>query len=163
MKSAQAFVAICIACAAASHDARPNLLRVHLTKRTQNTFSRGTAPANACQARVTGCWTVREKADLPLRDFADEQCKPSVLSSFSSCVSRMPETHCTECEVHIADIGEVGLGEPEQKFKVLLDTGSSDLWVPSINCTADAACLSHSKYVSQKSKTYQARLFITML
>lgn len=48
--------------------------------------------------------------------------------------------------------GEVSLGNPEQKFNVIFDTGSSDLWVASVKC--DSSCGRHAKYDSSKSSTY---------
>lgn len=50
--------------------------------------------------------------------------------------------------------GQISLGTPAQKFEVIFDTGSSDLWVASSKC--DSSCGRHSKYNSAKSSTYVA-------
>jgi len=54
--------------------------------------------------------------------------------------------------LQIAWVGNITIGTPPQSFAVILDTGSSNLWVPSIQCNF-AGCVGKHKYNSSASST----------
>ena len=50
--------------------------------------------------------------------------------------------------------GNLDIGTPAQSFDVVFDTGSANLWVPSITCRA-AGCLKHSRFNGNASSTFE--------
>ncbi|XP_066111252.1 cathepsin E isoform X2 [Saccopteryx bilineata] len=51
--------------------------------------------------------------------------------------------------------GTISIGSPPQNFTVIFDTGSSNLWVPSVYCTSPA-CKTHARFYPSRSSTYSA-------
>ncbi|KAI5107358.1 nothepsin, partial [Silurus meridionalis] len=59
------------------------------------------------------------------------------------------------CTLQVAYFGKVGIGSPPQYFYLHFDTGSSTLWVNSVNCKSDA-CRSHTLFNPHKSSTFSS-------
>ncbi|XP_047697166.1 cathepsin E isoform X2 [Prionailurus viverrinus] len=51
--------------------------------------------------------------------------------------------------------GSISIGSPPQNFTVIFDTGSSNLWVPSVYCMSPA-CKTHARFYPSQSNTYSA-------
>ncbi|XP_062432141.1 pepsin A-like [Rhea pennata] len=51
--------------------------------------------------------------------------------------------------------GTISIGTPAQEFTVLFDTGSSNLWVPSVYCSSEA-CTNHKRFNPADSSTFES-------
>uniref|UniRef100_A0A663LYS0 pepsin A n=1 Tax=Athene cunicularia TaxID=194338 RepID=A0A663LYS0_ATHCN len=49
--------------------------------------------------------------------------------------------------------GTISIGSPAQEFTVIFDTGSSNLWVPSVYCSSPA-CTNHNRFNPADSSTF---------
>lgn len=76
---------------------------------------------------------------------------PSALRLFLTSILPLPMSNEQESLYYI----EAELGTPGQEFNLMVDTGSANLWVPSVNCYS-MPCWTHNTYDSSQSSTYHA-------
>ncbi|TUC86171.1 Pepsin A [Bagarius yarrelli] len=80
--------------------------------------------------------------------------------ALSECYIRFTQSYAVgyESMTNDADLsyyGVISIGTPPQSFQVIFDTGSSNLWVPSVYCSS-AACNNHARFNPQQSSTFKA-------
>nr|XP_006110349.2 pepsin A-like [Pelodiscus sinensis] len=71
--------------------------------------------------------------------------------SFGDQFATEPLTNYMDVEYY----GTISIGTPAQNFTVIFDTGSSNLWVPSIYCSS-LACTNHNRFNPSDSYTYES-------
>ncbi|KAI9027388.1 aspartic peptidase domain-containing protein [Phycomyces nitens] len=63
-------------------------------------------------------------------------------------------------DLDICELGiDIEIGSPPKKYLLLFDTGSSDTWIPSHDCTPTQGCHSKNGYNPAESSTYNPTSF----
>ncbi|XP_027387949.1 pregnancy-associated glycoprotein 1-like [Bos indicus x Bos taurus] len=86
-----------------------------------------------------------------LNNFLKEQAyRLSQISSRGSNITIHPLRNIMD----MVYVGKITIGTPPQEFQVVFDTGSSELWVPSVFCPS-SACSTHIRFRHLESSTFQ--------
>ncbi|SPP78664.1 lysosomal aspartic protease-like [Drosophila guanche] len=89
------------------------------------------------------------------RKYNPVQSSLSTNSSSSSTTASNYSIESLENLMNFQYFGSISIGTPPQTFMVQFDTGSANLWIPSVNCLS-LDCFNHRQYFSGDSTTYQA-------
>ncbi|XP_006875106.1 PREDICTED: pepsin F-like [Chrysochloris asiatica] len=89
-----------------------------------------------------------------LKDFLEKHPHSAIYKYFDNPQIEAISSEPLRNFLDLAYIGTIGIGTPPQDFDVIFDTGSTDLWVPSIYCFSPA-CTNHNAFNPLLSSTYQ--------
>ncbi|XP_030418498.1 pepsin A-like [Gopherus evgoodei] len=113
------------------------------------------------QCRVTKVPLQKGKSlrqNLKEHGLLEDFLKKNPYNPASKYFPRLANDAASETLTNYMDVeyyGTISIGTPAQDFTVIFDTGSSNLWVPSVYCSS-AACTNHNRFNPSDSSTYEA-------
>uniref|UniRef100_A0A9L0IEJ4 Pepsin A n=1 Tax=Equus asinus TaxID=9793 RepID=A0A9L0IEJ4_EQUAS len=90
-----------------------------------------------------------------LADFLKQHPRNPASKYFPKEAATLAATEGLENYMDEEYFGTISIGTPAQEFTVIFDTGSSNLWVPSVYCSS-LACSDHNRFNPEDSSTYEA-------
>lgn len=106
-------------------------------------------PAAVRRNRLMGYDGIEAHAAAVAQAEADDD-EPALLKR--STAKKTGKASLTDYADEMLWTGDITIGTPAVSYTVDFDTGSADLWVPSVSCTS-AACTSHTSYNPSKSSS----------
>ncbi|KAK9515430.1 hypothetical protein VZT92_026079 [Zoarces viviparus] len=92
------------------------------------------------------------RQDLQEKGLWDEYRKQNPYNPMAKFYQSGSESMTNDAD--LSYYGMISIGTPPQSFSVIFDTGSSNLWVPSVYCSSQA-CKNHRRFNPPKSSTFQ--------
>jgi cathepsin D len=127
-------------------ESKKSTLRSHIMHRNRHTQQQtGRSASHQISAHVV-------PAPHENNDHVTDKLNGKVADAAPNHPVRFYQLHLVDIS-NSQDIGKIGVGTPPQYFDVIFDTGSSNLWINSVDCQ-DEACVIHHQFDHDRSNSY---------
>ncbi|ORX38818.1 aspartic peptidase domain-containing protein [Kockovaella imperatae] len=119
-------------------------------------FSKSSSSSSSSAIRrrnLDTAWLLREAAKVDGKYNAGLGGYAALLANPLPPSKRQGEVSLTDHNLDASYSGSISIGTPPQQFEIILDTGSSDLWLASTNCSI--GCNGMSQFDPDNSTTFR--------